>query len=145
LDVKALTDLAVNTLHAEFEDFPWVVSADRMEMRVVHARKREKMMVVQFRAYPGARSGLHRHLGPVLGLTTKGAWSHDPKAFLYKPNSYICEPNELHRFYNGPDITEAFYITHGDTEWFDDEGREVINRTRARPPLLSGICRVVKN
>ena len=99
--MNALEQLVVTTLHAKFEEFPWVSTIEGTEMRVVHARPAQKMHVVQFRAYPGARSGLHRHLGTVIGITTRGAWSHDPKDFLYKPDSYICEPTELHRFFNG--------------------------------------------
>ena len=131
--MKHLEHLLITTLHKKFDDHPWVsvYKGSGTESRLLHARPEQKMTVVQFRACPGARTGLHRHLGPVLGITTKGAWSHHPEEFPYQADSYVCEPTELHRFHNGPDLTEVFYINLGDTEWYDEEGREVIGRTNA--------------
>lgn len=126
-----LTKLLVSTLHAKFDDYPWITFTPGLEVRLVHARPSQNLTVVQLRAQPGARSGLHRHLAPTFGFTTKGAWSHDPHDFAYQPNSYVCEPNELHRFHNGPAVSEAYYINTGDSEQFDDEGREVISRRNA--------------
>ena len=125
-----LDKLLISTLHVQFDDYPWVLASPGMEMRLVHARPADKLTVIQLRSQPGARTGLHRHLGLVIGLTTKGAWSRDPKNFCYLPNSYVCEPlGELHRFHNGPQVTEAYYISQGNAEYFDDEGREIIERT----------------
>ena len=127
--------LLIHTAHAIVDDLPWVPSRPGMEIRYIHCSASRRMSAVQIRAQPGATTGLHRHLGPVLGYTTKGAWSHDPRDYIYRPNSYICEPNELHRFFNGPQVTEAIYISFGDTEFVDDEGREVVLRANAAAGL----------
>jgi 2,4'-dihydroxyacetophenone dioxygenase len=125
-----LKKLLVSTAHAQFDNYPWIEFLPGQELKVVQARLADNLTVIQFRAQPGVRSGLHRHMGFVFGVTTKGAWSHDPDDFAYHPNSYVCEPlGELHRFYNGPQVTEACYISIGDTEYFDDEGREVVGRS----------------
>ena len=41
----------------------------------------------------------------------------------------------MHRFYNGPEITEAIYVSYGETEYYDEEGREVISRSNAAASL----------
>ncbi len=128
--MTSLNKLLVSTLHADFDDYPWIQADPGMEIKLVHARLQDNLTVIQFRAQPGARTGLHRHTGLVVGLTTKGAWSHDPHNFPYLPNSYVCEPlGELHRFHNGPEISEAYYLSLGDAEYFDDTGRELLYRT----------------
>lgn len=129
--MNALEKLMVTTLHANFDQFPWVELYKGQEIKLVHARPEENLTVIQIRAQPGIIGGLHRHLGPTFGFTTRGAWGHDPVEFPYHPNSYVCEPNELHRFHNGPNVSEAYYINTGIHEAYDPEGREVIRRTSA--------------
>ena len=122
--MNAAEKLIVNTLHARFEDYPFVNLAPGIEIKLVHARLSQNLTVIQMRVQPFAKTGLHRHLAPQYGLTTMGAWGHDPHEFLYRPNSYICEPvGEIHRFHNGPDVSEAYFIRTGETESFDDKGQ----------------------
>lgn len=132
----SLDKLIISTLCSNFDDVPWVEASPGMESKVVHARPADRLMVIQLRAQPGVRSGLHRHLGLTLGITSKGAWSHHPREFPYKVNSYICEAvNELHRFQNGPGVSEVYFVNIGDVEFFDDEGREMIGRYTAADQL----------
>lgn len=130
-----VNELVITTLHARFQDFPYISHAPGLEMKLVHAQPEQNVTVLQMRAQPFAKSGLHRHLAPTYGFTLQGAWSHDPRKFPYGSASYICEPNELHRFHNGPEVSEVYYISTGDSEWFDDEGRELIRRGNAKTTL----------
>ena len=123
--------LIVTTLHADFDDFPFVEFYKGQEIKLVHARPEQNLSVVQIRAQPFIVGSLHRHMGPTFGFTTKGAWGHDLVEYPYHPNSYVCEPNELHRFHNGPGVSEAYYINTGDHVTYDPEGREEIKRTTA--------------
>ena len=126
----------ISTKHVLLEDYPWIVMTPGIESRVVQARPAEEMIVIQTRAHPGATSALHRHLGPVFGLTQQGAWGHHPTVFPFRPGSYICEPlNELHRFHNGPGISEMFFVYHGDVEIMDDSGCDVLARSNAATAL----------
>jgi quercetin dioxygenase-like cupin family protein len=153
LDMKALT---ISTLHTTFDGLPWVRSgAPGIEFRIVQARPSESLIVTQFRAQPGAKSGLHRHTGLVLGITTRGAWGHHPERFPYQVGSYISEPTgEPHCFYNGPEVSEATYVEIGCQENLDPVSGEVVSRSDhqasldkylaacqalglARPPVLS--------
>lgn len=116
--------LLISTLHARFEDYPFINFAPGIEIKLVHARPSQELTVIQMRVQPFAKTGLHRHMAPQYGLTTVGAWGHDPHEFPYGPNSYICEPiGEIHRFHNGPELSEAYFIRTGETESFDDERR----------------------
>jgi hypothetical protein len=125
----ALRDLMVTTLHAEIDDFPWIAINEGQELKVLQVRPSQDLIVVHLRAKPFFVGGLHKHIGFTFGYTTKGAWSHSVKEFPYKPHSYVCEPiNELHRFCNGPEVSEAFYITIGKQEYYDERGKEVIRR-----------------
>lgn len=122
----------ISTQHALLDDYPWIEMSPKIETRVLQARPDDHMIMIQTRAHPGAISMLHRHLGPVFGLTQKGAWGHHPSEFPFRPGSYICEPlHELHRFHNGPDISETFFVYHGDVEIMDDSGKEVLGRSNA--------------
>ena len=123
----ALQDLIISTKHAKFDDFPWVEMFPGMELKICQARPDENFLVNKFRAQPFAKSGLHKHMAPLFGITLYGAWSHHPTDFAYKPDSFITEPvDELHRFHNGPDLTEVIYIMFGGAKDYDEEGREEI-------------------
>ena len=136
--MNALAEVLVHTLDAQFNDFPYVNGREGMDMKVVLAREDEELLVVQFRARPHVRSGLHRHPKSVFGFTTRGAWSHEPDNFKYQPDSFICEPiNELHRFINGPDVTEGYFISHGGSEYVDEATGEVVSRFGAADALTN--------
>lgn len=125
-----LKDLIVSTLHSSFDDHPWVEFNKGQEIKVVHVRPSENLIAMQLRAQPFVIGTPHKHVGFTFGFTTRGAWSHNPKTFPYKPNSYVCEPiNELHRYCNGPEISETYFINIGEQQYYDDEGREVIRRS----------------
>ena len=123
------SQLMQRTLHLSSADVPWVPLTDSTEIRVVHGRVSESFVVSQFRAAPGATTKLHRHCAPVFGFTTLGNWGHDTR-HLYRPGTYIYEtPMVVHRFLNGPEVTEVYFVNHGDIETFDDRGREVVSRS----------------
>jgi quercetin dioxygenase-like cupin family protein len=113
------------TLHLASEDVPWVSLSDGSELRILHARPEEDFVATQFRAHPWAEHGLHRHLAPVFGFTSIGAWGHNRK-YEYGPGSYIFEtPGVPHKFLNGPGISEVFFINHGSIEFFDPDTMEI--------------------
>lgn len=119
--------MAARTLHLATEDLPWAPLAEGMETRIIHARLEEGYLATQVRAHPGVVSQLHRHGTPVIGYTTKGAWGHD-RRFEYRPGTYIFEtPGVLHRFLNGPNVSEVFFNSHGDIEMVDPETKEVVS------------------
>src|SRR5262245_51802255 len=81
------------TLHVPPDTIPFAQYGDAgtpLGVRVLHARPSEGFIVTQMHAPPGAVSDLHRHLGPVFGWTTAGAWGHD-RDHAYVPGSYIFE------------------------------------------------------
>jgi 2,4'-dihydroxyacetophenone dioxygenase len=134
-----LTDLDAvrRTLHFHSEDIPWVRSGSGTQIRVLHARPDEGFIATQFRAEPGAETGLHRHTAPVFGFTTLGRWGHD-RRFAYHPGTYIFEtPGVVHRFLNGPEPTEVFFVNLGDIEQVDPSGSCVVGRTTPRDTLLT--------
>jgi quercetin dioxygenase-like cupin family protein len=134
--------LKISTLHTRYADFPWVPAEPGMEVRVIQVRPSDSLISIQFRAQPGARTGLHRHQGLVFGITTKGAWGHDPAKFPYLPGSYVCEPiGELHRFHNGPDISEVYYISIGYQENIDEVTGEPISRSNPAASLERYLAR----
>jgi 2,4'-dihydroxyacetophenone dioxygenase len=114
------------TLHIRVEDVPFVQGSAGIEFRMLQYRPDDNLVVIELQAQPGAESPLHRHLGPVLGWTTKGAWGHD-RTYSFQPNSYIFEtPGVIHRFLNGPEVTRALYVLMGATEQIDPESLQVI-------------------
>lgn len=133
--MNAAGQLIITTLAANFDDFPWVELYKGIEIKLIHARPEENLSVVQIRAQPFTSGGWHRHAAHTFGFTTRGLWGHDPKEFHYAPNSYVCEPNELHRFHNGPGVSEAYYINTGDNIRYDPEGREEVGRSNAADVL----------
>lgn len=119
---------AKQTLVVQRDDVPWV-KGPGWERRILQARPRDNLLVTHDRFHPGFRYGLHRHLAPVLGYTLSGAWSHEATNFPYGPGSYIYEQvGNLHRFYNGPDVSEVIYVQFGDVENIGDDGRTVTSR-----------------
>jgi quercetin dioxygenase-like cupin family protein len=109
----------LQTLHLDEEAVPFVAMQEGLEYRLLHVRPDDGLIVTQLRAQPGAASRLHRHLAPVFGYTTVGAWGHD-HTYAYRPGTYVYEPTGvLHRFLNGPVETVAMFISHGDMEYLD--------------------------
>jgi hypothetical protein len=118
----------LKTLHIRVDEVPFVEVFPGVEHRVLQFRPENDLMVSELRAQPGASTSLHRHLAPVLGWTTQGAWGHD-RTYSYRPESYIFEtPGVLHQFLNGPELTRALYVTLGESELVDPESGEVTYR-----------------
>lgn len=130
--MTSMKDTVARTLHLATDELPWVPAGPDFEMRVVHARLDEGWVVSQIRAQPNVAHGWHRHDAPVFGYTTAGAWGHD-ETYEYRPGTYIFEtPGVVHRFFNGPEVTEAIFLSYADAEFIDLETNEVTGRvTRA--------------
>jgi 2,4'-dihydroxyacetophenone dioxygenase len=126
----AETDL-MKTLHIDSDELPFIEFEPGVEGRVLHVRLDEAVVVTQARSQPGVVSPLHRHPEPVYAWTLRGAWGHDQR-FLYRPGTYVFEtPGVAHRFFCGPEVAEAVFITTGNIEWLDPETQEV---TRVSTP-----------
>lgn len=125
--MEPMTQTLARTLHVDTNDIPWVPSGvEGADQRLVQSRLEEGFVVTQFRAQPGIVSGLHRHRAGVLGYTLKGRWGHD-RRFEYSPGTYIFEtPGVLHRFMNGPDVSEVLFINFSVIEMVDPSTKEVI-------------------
>ena len=125
----------LKTLHVHSEDLPFIEFLPGYESRILHVRPSDKLVVTQVRAQPGSMSALHRHPSPVYGWTLDGSWGHDHE-YKYRPGTYIFEtPSVIHRFVNGPSVTEAVFVSTGDLEFIDPETREVINVARPQELL----------
>jgi quercetin dioxygenase-like cupin family protein len=128
---------AQQTLVVQGDDIPWV-KGPGWERRILQARVKDNMLVTQDRFHPGFHFGLHRHLAPVLGYTLKGAWSHEATNFPYVAGSYIYEQvNNLHRFYNGPEVSEVIYVQFGDVEVMESDGKTVASRSSVASDLAA--------
>jgi hypothetical protein len=137
--MNAFSDIlaAQQTLVVQGEDIPWV-KGPGWERRILQARVKDGMLVTQDRFHPGFKYGLHRHRAPVLGYTLKGAWSHEATNFPYTAGSYIYEQvDNLHRFYNGPEISEVIYIQFGEVENVDPETGAVTSRSSVASDLAA--------
>ena len=124
-----------DTLHIspDEEHLPWIETSPGIEIRLLHARPDENLIATQFRAHPHAETGLHRHDGPVFGVTLSGAWGHD-RRYIYHRGTYIYEtPGVVHRFLNGPDISEVYFISQCNIEFLD--GKKIIARVTAADML----------
>jgi quercetin dioxygenase-like cupin family protein len=123
-----LQNVLARTLHLDVGDVPWTPSGPGTELRVLHARPEESFIALQYRAQPGAETPLHRHKGLAFGFTIRGHWGHD-RQYLYRPGTYLFEtPEVVHQFLNGPEVTEAYFVNHGDLEMLDADGHEVAAR-----------------
>lgn len=115
-------DAIVETLHVHSDDLPWVSLQEGMELRLLHVSVEDNFVVQHVRAQPGVRTELHRHSDPVFGFTLKGAWGHD-ESYSYVPGTYIYEmPGVVHRFLNGPEVSEAVFVVHGTIDILDAQG-----------------------
>ena len=114
------------TSHLHSEEIPFVSSGvPGMEQRLLHYREGERMVASQLRAAPFTVSGKHVHQGPVYAFTTGGCWGHD-HTYEYVKGTYIFEPIDVvHQFFSGPQTVDAFFVTYGDLQWFDEETDEL--------------------
>jgi quercetin dioxygenase-like cupin family protein len=118
----------LRTLHIHRDDVPFVPHSLGLEIRYLQFRPADNISVVELRAQPGASTPLHRHDSPVLGITTLGAWGHDTE-YEYRPGSYIFEtPGVVHQFMNGPEVSQAYFISTGSYVEVDPDTREPVDR-----------------
>lgn len=116
----------LKTLHIHSDDLPFIEYQPGIETRILQVTS-DGVVATQIRAQPGAMSRLHRHPAPVYGWTISGQWGHDHQ-YAYRPGTYIFEtPTVVHRFVNGPAVTEAVFISTGGVEGIDPETLEPIN------------------
>jgi hypothetical protein len=67
----------------------------------------------------------------ITDLGLHGSWGHDQE-HRYRPGTYIFEtPTVIHRFVNGPSVTEAVFVSFGDLEFIDPETRSGQDRRAA--------------
>ena len=125
--MKPMAQALARTLHLATDQIPWVPAGiEGSEQRLIHSCPDEGFVVTQLRAQPGIASGLHRHHAGVLAYTLKGAWGHD-RRFEYTPGTYIFEtPGVLHRFLNGPQVSEVLFINFSVIEMVDPSSKAVI-------------------
>lgn len=124
------------TTHVDCDVIPWLAIAPGLEQRVLQVRPDENLIVTQSRYQPHFAHGLHRHLGPIHGFTLAGAWGHEEGVFPYYPGVYLYEPaGVIHRFFNGPEVSQAMFVNFGDIELLDPETREVVRRDNAASQL----------
>jgi len=125
MEAAAVDTELLQTLHIDSDEVPFIEFEPGVEVRLLHVRLDEGVVVTQARSQPGVVSPLHRHPQPVYAWTLRGAWGHD-RRFLYRPGTYVFEtPGVAHRFFCGPEIAEAVFITTGDIEWLDSQTRQV--------------------
>jgi 2,4'-dihydroxyacetophenone dioxygenase len=125
----------ITTQHIHCQDIPYVEIGGGVQRRIVRARVDEGMLVSQVLAQPRAASLLHRHLAPVSGFTTEGAWGHDDR-FLYTPGTYVFEPpGVVHQFLNGDAVSSAVFISFGSSEWLDPQTLEVVGSSTPKQTL----------
>ena len=135
--MTSIKDVTAATLHVATDDLPWGTTAPGFETRMIHCNLEEGFSVNQIRVQPGVEQGWHRHEAPIFAYTTAGAWGHNRK-YEYRPGTYVFEtPGVVHRFLNGPEVTEAFFIStgHADAQFLDMTSGDVI-RTVTQADLL---------
>jgi hypothetical protein len=112
------------TLHRQVNELPWVPVGTGASIRLVQASIAEDISVTYLRAEPRWSSALHCHRGMTFGYTIAGAWDHSVDASSCVPGTYVYEPkDELHRFINGPEPTEAIFVTIGPVDYYDESGQ----------------------
>lgn len=120
------------TLHVDEAQIPWTPAEAGQEQRVLQARPDEGFVVTQSRYQPFYTHGLHRHTGHVFGFTTHGAWGHVEGDYPYKAGVYLYEPaGVVHRFFNGPAVSEATFVIFGAVEALDPDTGRVTGRADA--------------
>lgn len=116
----------LRTMHLAGDDAVFIELEPGLEYRLLQVRPDDGVVSALLRGKPGATSSLHRHTKPVFGYTVKGSWGHDASC-EYRAGSYIFEtPGVDHRYVNGPEETEALFISFGDVEVLDEGSREVV-------------------
>jgi quercetin dioxygenase-like cupin family protein len=113
----------------------WKARSGKTEWSVVHVDPARDMWVIHGIYEPGARGPRHRHTGPVLGFTVRGAWTYLEQGQLYEAGSYIFEPaGSLHTFHvpvSVSETTEAWFAIFGSIIGIGDDGEETFENNWA--------------
>lgn len=75
------------------------------------------------KAQPGAKLGVHYHVGTVRGYTIRGHWRYLEHDWIAKPGTFIYEPaGEAHTLVvteDSPETAEIFFVVEGGLVYLD--------------------------
>jgi 2,4'-dihydroxyacetophenone dioxygenase len=126
--VSIIEETILSTLHVHSDEIPWIGDPTQFQVRILHARPEEDLLVEHFRSAPGMSSPPHKHNGRASLFTLTGTWGHRASVQDYRVGTYVYEPvGVLHRFHAGPTSVEAVAISSGNLDFYDEEGREILD------------------
>ena len=120
------------------DDGPWVPYADGVWIQPCSFNVTTGGFSVVLKGLPGAKLGVHYHVGIVRGFTMRGHWRYLEHEWVARPGTFIYEPaGEAHTLVITEDSPEPALIL------FMVEGGLVYLDKGVNAPWPPAICRVV--
>jgi 2,4'-dihydroxyacetophenone dioxygenase len=105
------------------DDGPWVPYADGVWVQPCSFNVTTGGFTVVLKGLPGAKLGVHYHVGTVRGYTIRGHWRYLEHDWIAKPGTFIYEPaGEAHTLViteDSPEPALILFIVEGGLVYLD--------------------------
>ena len=124
-DLSKLLDLQAkdNAIADVDDDGRWIPYAERVWLQPCCFNVTTGGFSVMLKALPGAKLGIHYHVGTVHGYTMRGRWRYLEHDWIAEPGTYIYEPaGEAHTLVvteDSPEPMIAFFVVEGGLIYLD--------------------------
>ena len=113
------------------DDGPWVPYADGVWIQPCCFDVTSGGFSVVLKGLPGAKLGVHYHVGTVRGYTMRGHWRYLEHDWVAKPGTFIYEPaGEVHTLVitdDSPEPALILFVVEGGLIYLDDAVKGVFS------------------
>lgn len=119
----ALIENIPTAVHVGAGDLPFVDIGGGSKLKVIQAKPREGLWVVENVFHAGYEVQRHKHTGPVYAYTTSGAWRYKEYDDVNRAGSFLYEPaGSVHTLTVLEDDTHVWFQVYGANLNLDAEG-----------------------
>ena len=110
-------------VHLGADDLPFVDIGDGAKLKVIMAKEREGLWIVENFFQAGYEVQKHKHTGPVYAYTVSGAWKYAEYDYVNRAGSFLYEPaGSVHTLQCVEDETHVWFQIYGANLNLDADG-----------------------
>jgi quercetin dioxygenase-like cupin family protein len=110
-------------VHLGADDLPFVDIGDGAKLKVIMAKEREGLWIVENFFQAGYEVQKHKHTGPVYAYTVSGAWKYAEYDYVNRAGSFLYEPaGSVHTLQCVEDDTHVWFQIYGANLNLDVDG-----------------------
>ena len=119
----AVIENVPSAVHIGADELPFVDIGDGGKLKLIQAKGREGLWIVENVFQKGYEVQRHKHTGPVYAYTTSGAWKYAEYDYVNRAGSFLYEPaGSVHTLQVVEDDTHVWFQIYGANLNLDADG-----------------------